>query len=421
MNRNVSKLEHYMHLTLLLDLDDTLLETNTQAFLEAYYAALANHLSPLVPRDRMLAALMAGVRSMVDNADPGRTLQDAFEATFYTMLAAPKAALADSIRVFYDEVYPGLSRLTRRADGAQNLVEWAKNQGHRIALATDPLFPRQATLERVRWAGLDPDAFDLISSFESFHFTKLQPAFYAEFIGRLGWPETPLLMVGNDIERDLKPAQVLGLPTFHVDGARLAPVPGLPSGAGFPQRGAGDLVALRHWLESEPFEAFSPPLKSRDAILAALLATPAVLQSLTAGLSGSIWKEEPSPRDWALIELVCHLRDTEREVHHLQIDKLVDEEDPFVPRPDAAVWAKQRRYLKEDGDRALREFTTARLETLRRLQAAAATVWLKPARHAIFGRTSFLEVMGFMADHDRMHLQQASNTLSALRERAHRN
>jgi hypothetical protein len=50
-----------------------------------------------------------------------------------------------------------------------------------------------------------------------------------------------------------------------------------------------------------------------------------------------------------MIELVCHLRDTEREVHAIQIDTLLATEDPFVARPDAAYWAKQRRYHGEDG------------------------------------------------------------------------
>lgn len=33
--------------------------------------------------------------------------------------------------------------------------------------------------------------------------------------------------------------------------------------------------------------------------------------------------------------------------------------------------------------------------------------WERRARHAIFGPTNYREVAGFMADHDRMHIQQA--------------
>jgi hypothetical protein len=40
--------------------------------------------------------------------------------------------------------------------------------------------------------------------------------------------------------------------------------------------------------------------------------------------------------------------------------------------------------------------------------------WSRRARHAIFGPTNFLEVTGFLTDHDRMHIQQAWDTLKQL-------
>jgi hypothetical protein len=58
-------------------------------------------------------------------------------------------------------------------------------------------------------------------------------------------------------------------------------------------------------------------------------------------------------------------------------------------------------------------FTDARLQTLRDAGDVSAELWSKPARHAIFGPTSFGEVVGFMADHDRLHVQQAWQTLLA--------
>jgi hypothetical protein len=40
--------------------------------------------------------------------------------------------------------------------------------------------------------------------------------------------------------------------------------------------------------------------------------------------------------------------------------------------------------------------------------------WARKARHAIFGPTNFLEVLGFVANHDQMHIQQALKTLQNL-------
>ena len=134
------------------------------------------------------------------------------------------------------------------------------------------------------------------------------------------------------------------------------------------------------------------------------------------GLDSFTWTREPTPDDWALTELVCHMRDTEREIHHMQIKLFRDQKEPFIPRPDTSVWASQRDYLHEDGISALMEFNDARRETLAMIKNIAIDreAWGQRARHAIFGPTNFLEVIGFMADHDRMHIQQVWSTLKKL-------
>ena len=106
--------------------------------------------------------------------------------------------------------------------------------------------------------------------------------------------------------------------------------------------------------------------------------------------------------------------------HYWSLSFLVESDLPFVARPDAAVWAKQRRYVREDGPAAIRQFAAARTACLERLRSTSDKIWEKPARHAIFGPTNFQEVIGFMAEHDRLHLQQAWRTLHGQNEAAHR-
>ncbi|MGC8857139.1 MAG: HAD family hydrolase, partial [Anaerolineae bacterium] len=209
-----------MSLTLLLDLDDTLLDTNMEAFVPAYFQALASHLSSLVSPEAMLPALMAGTRQMMVSEDPARTLQQVFDAEFFPRLGIERQALKDAIEDFYDQVFPTLGTLTRPRPEAVELVEWAFSRGYRVAIATDPFFPLKATQHRLRFAGLPPEKypFALVSAYETFHFTKSHAAYFAEVLGRLGWPEGPVLMVGNDAERDLAPASRLGLATFWVNG-----------------------------------------------------------------------------------------------------------------------------------------------------------------------------------------------------------
>ena len=395
-----------MSLTLLFDLDDTLLDTNMDAFIPAYFQALSKHLFGCVSPDVMLHALMHGTNLMNESYDPTRTLQEIFESDFYPALGIPKQELVEVIDDFYDNIFPTIGGHTRQRPDAAPLIEWALSQGFRIAIATDPLFPRKATWHRVRWAGLDPEKLELISTFENFHFTKTHPAYYAEVLGQLGWPEGPVLMVGNDVNRDLLAANQLGLKTYFIDGESA-------SSPGF-EAGRGKLADLRPWLESVNLSTLEPSYKSPEAILAIMASTPAVLQSLTLLLNEAQWGHEPARDDWALNEIICHLRDTEREIHQLQLNLMLEREDSFIPRPDTSVWANEREYLSEKGPVALAEFATARLENIGKLKNLGAEIWSRRARHAIFGPTNFLEVTSFLADHDRMHIQQAWKTLKQL-------
>jgi FMN phosphatase YigB (HAD superfamily) len=395
-----------MSLTLLLDLDDTLLDTNVDVFTPAYLQALVKHFNGRAAPEVIFKALATGTGQMNESLDPSRTLMDVFYASFFPKLGVPGEEIEAAIGDFYDTVFPTLAVHTRRRPDAAPFVAWAIAQGYRVAIATDPLLPRKATWHRVRWAGIDPESVELITTFEHFHFSKTHTAYYAEVLGRLGWPEGPVLMVGNDIERDLLPAHRLGLPTYLVDGD--------PASAPDFVTGQGSLADLRPWLESVNLSTLEPGFNTPQAILAILTSTPAVLQSLTSGLSAEQWRHEPTREDWAMNELVCHLRDTEKEIHQIQLNLLLEREGAFIPRPENAIWANEREYLNVHGPSALAEFTAARLENLNTLQDQPDEIWSRKARHAIFGPTSFLEVVGFIANHDRLHIQQAWKTLQSL-------
>jgi FMN phosphatase YigB (HAD superfamily) len=161
-----------MSLTLLFDLDDTLLDTNLDAFVPAYFQALSSHLADRVPPTDMLRALISGTNLMNESEDPTRTLKEVFDAEFYSKLGIPKGELTDAIEHFYDEIFPALEEHTNRRPEAVELVEWAHSCGYRIAIATDPLFPRKATQHRLRWAGFDLHQFELVSSYRAFSFQQ---------------------------------------------------------------------------------------------------------------------------------------------------------------------------------------------------------------------------------------------------------
>lgn len=396
-----------MTYTLLFDLDDTLLDTNIESFVPAFFEALSEHMAPHVYPNITLPALLSATRLAMDSEDPSCTLQEVFEGDLYSKIGIAKQELIEVIENFYDNVFPNLRTTTNPLPDAVPLIEWAISQGYRIAIATDPLFPRKATRHRLRWAGLDPEQFELISTAENFHFSKTHLAYYAEVIGQLGWPDGPMLMVGNDMRRDIIPADMLGLSTYFIDNDS-ASSPGI-------EAGRGKLADLRPWLESTDPSALIPSFKSPDAILAVMSSTPAVLRSMSSSLTEEQWHHEPTSNDWAINEIICHLRDSELEIHKVQLQLMIEKVGAFIPRPDSSVWANERNYLDVNGLVALAEFTKARMQNIEAIRNLETSIWSRKARHAIFGPTNFVEVVGFIADHDRAHVQQVWKTLSAIR------
>lgn len=398
-----------MTITLLLDLDDTLLHTNMDAFIPAYFQKLAAHLAPLVPSETLLKYLMQGTRRMMASEDLTHTLREVFDQNFYPFLGVDRDALLPLLEQFYDDVFPGLQVVTSRLPGAVDFIEWAFEAGHRVVIATNPLFPQKATHHRLRWAGLPPEKypFALVSTYEHFHFTKTYPAYFAEVLGRLGWPDDPVLMVGNDVHADLVPAAALGLATFHT-------LDFSPSSDKFTATGRGPLAELRPWLGQADPATLMPDYSSPASLLAILRSTPAALTGLLAPLASDALTARPAADEWSITEILCHMRDVEREVDQPRIRKILDEHEPFIPAQLPDEWAGTRSYQAQDAMTALLEFTAARIQTLEMLDGLAPALWSRKARHAIFGPTSLRELVSFNAGHDRLHLQQVYANASHL-------
>ena len=108
---------------------------------------------------------------------------------------------------------------------------------------------------------------------------------------------------------------------------------------------------------------------------------------------------------------VCHLRDVDQEVNLARIRRVLQENDPFLSGKDTDPWADERNYICQDGPQALHEFTAARLKLLDLLEAASPQDWERTARHAILGPTPLQELVGIIAEHDRLHIRQVTQDL----------
>jgi FMN phosphatase YigB (HAD superfamily) len=399
-----------MTFTLLLDLDDTLLDTNLNTFIQKYFQALAGALAPHVAPESMLPALIGGTKKMMANQDPAHTLREVFDAYFFPKIGIAQARLQPEFDKFYEEAFPALQPLTRPRPAAVELVEWACAQGWRVAIATNPLFPLSAIQQRLRWAELPPEKypFVLVTSYETSHFAK-SPAYYAEVMTRLGWPDDPVLMVGDEPDWDVAAARAAGMRAFQVrrDGVlRSEP----------PADGEGDIAEVRTWLAAQDAATFHMNFEKPEALLAALLGVPAGLACLLENVPAERWSRCPNSDEWSLNEVVCHLRDVDLDVNLPRIRTLLNETYPFIAAQVTDDWVAQRAYDRQDGRLALQDWIAARAKLVNTLHSLALEDWKRMGRHAIFGPTSLQELIAFTSQHDRNHVQQVMKTIGQIRE-----
>lgn len=392
---------------LLFDLDDTLLGNEMNTFIPAYLQALSKRLSQVADPLQLVKTLMAATRQMVENSSPDKTLEEKFDAAFYPPLHLVRSEVQAIIDQFYAEDFPKLQSLTQLKPEAVKVVQQILDRGDQAAIATNPLFPRTAILQRLGWAGMPADqvSFQLIPSYETFHFAKPNPAYFAEFLAQLGWPKIPVVMVGNDVEADIVAARGLGLPVFWTAKNGASTWNGQGS---LPPH--GELADLIPWMEVSSPAMLPANFDSPEALLAILRSTPAALATLCHQRPHNLSKR-PVVNEWSPGEVLCHLRDVDAEVNLWRLPKVINENNPFIPGQDTDPWAATRRYDLQDGWQALSDFTKARLEVLHLLEILSPEAWDRPARHAIFGPTTLRELVNIIAGHDILHVQQVYKAL----------
>jgi hypothetical protein len=153
------------------------------------------------------------------------------------------------------------------------------------------------------------------------------------------------------------------------------------------------------------------PATLLTAARAELARFPATLESLLAGLDAAGWRARPAPKEWAAVEILCHLRDEEVEDFGARLRVVVEGGTAFVPI-DPEGWAAARRYLEADGPATLAELGRRRAVSVAWLENLAPGRLAAAVEHPHAGRLSGLDLLAAWVAHDRLHLAQLTNTLA---------
>ena len=200
----------------LFDLDGTLLPMDMDVFIKCYFGSLITKLSESGYDQKLLNdAMKYGLGAMMKNRGE-KTNEDVFWETFATVYGKSKEECTSDFEQFYEKDFDGVSKSCGFTPEARVCIKKLMDMGLPVALATNPLFPKIATYKRVKWAGLEPSWFRLITTYENSRTSKPNPAYYVEVAEALGVAPDRCLMVGNDVSDDMV-AQSLGMKVFLLD------------------------------------------------------------------------------------------------------------------------------------------------------------------------------------------------------------
>ncbi len=197
----------------LFDLDGTLLPMDQEVFVKAYFKGLVTHLMPLgYDKDGLVKAIWGGTDAMIAN-DGDKTNEEVFWDFFCKIYGADSRRDEPHFEEFYKTAFQKVSEVCGYRAGTADFVRGLKEKGLRIILATNPIFPAIATESRIRWAGLEPEDFEFITTYENISYCKPNLDYYRDILKRINLPAEECIMVGNDVDDDMV-ARELGMQVF---------------------------------------------------------------------------------------------------------------------------------------------------------------------------------------------------------------
>lgn len=206
--------------TFLFDLDGTLLPMEWSDFEKLYFKKLASKLSDYFEPQLLIKYIWKSTVKMIENTGGKKTNQQVFFEDFVESTGKDINILVSLFDDFYNREYKEIGALVKSEAYVVKTIELLTTRGYDVVVATNPLFPIEAIVERIRWAGLDPEVFKYISSYEKMHYCKPNIEFYRELLQKINKEPYECIMVGNDEEEDIISSK-LGIKTFLVENHKV--------------------------------------------------------------------------------------------------------------------------------------------------------------------------------------------------------
>lgn len=145
----------------------------------------------------------------------------------------------------------------------------------------------------------------------------------------------------------------------------------------------------------------------RASQLEVLRATPARLKAALKGVPKKLLLWRPAPGKWSILEIVCHMRDMEREAYLGRYERILAENDPKLPDIEGEALAIERDYRSQGLAAVLRDWAGLRKQNLKLLKGVKGPAWQRVGVHSTAGRLSMEDLLRrHSVGNDEAHLGQ---------------
>lgn len=205
-----------MQKNFLFDLDGTLLPMDMEKFVDLYLRSICKKFAPNIGIDPKLFAkgIWRGAAAMGKN--DGECLNnEVFWRTMNSVCGKDMRVYADDFDEYYHNEFIAARAATGVSPYAKKSVEYIKEHGGNMIVATNPIFPKAATYRRIEWAGLDVNDFEYITTYDNSSRCKPNLNYFYDICSFCGITPEDSIVIGNDVDEDMC-ASRLGFDTFLV-------------------------------------------------------------------------------------------------------------------------------------------------------------------------------------------------------------
>ena len=198
---------------ILFDLDGTLLHLDINPFIRDYLRGLSACVAHILPPKKFIPYLMKMSKIMEEN-DGTDTNENVFKKAFFPFEGRSQEEMEPIFMRYYEQEFPKLRNLGTKKPEAPKLMQLAFDKGYDVVIATTPLLPEIAIIERLKWADIADFPYKMITSYENMKATKPNLLYFEQILDTIEQQANSCLMVGDE-HKDLVAAN-LGIQTFLV-------------------------------------------------------------------------------------------------------------------------------------------------------------------------------------------------------------